>query len=79
MKVELNKFIIEVDEMNCKNCSAITGHAVINKRWTCCVCGGKEHENIGLVSRFLRFYKRVVVGWQKHREEYREWLKDPNK
>lgn len=54
MKIPVNKFLLEVEEMNCYECSAITGHVHTGAHWTCCACGNQIGKQISSFKKFLK-------------------------
>lgn len=41
MNEPVNKFLLEVEEMNCPECANVNGHVHTGKYWTCCNCGNQ--------------------------------------
>ena len=49
----LNRFLLDTEEISCKQCQAITGHIHSGKYWTCVHCGNQ----IGVQERPIKKYK----------------------
>jgi len=32
----------DIEEMKCKCCQAVTGHKIVDGKWTCVICGTKK-------------------------------------
>jgi peptide methionine sulfoxide reductase MsrB len=46
MKISVNKFLLEVEEIKCSSCGTVTGHIFIGNpnskgKWTCVICGSQ--------------------------------------
>lgn len=55
MKKE-NKFLLNVEEMKCDSCKAITGHVLTGKYWTCCNCGDQLGKPVLKIFKKLYYF-----------------------
>lgn len=63
IRISVNKFLLEVEEMSCPSCEAITGHVMTGQYWTCCHCGhqiGKQPKKLTWLQRFNKWRNKSI-------------------
>ena len=55
MNEPVNKFLLEVEEMNCTECANVNGHVHTGKYWTCCNCGNQLRKKKNLLMRIFSY------------------------